>query len=97
MPSFPGFGLRTHEKQLQKSTSSWDTVTQRTCVGAARVEAALVLTILKVGLFTKGNCESLRVQPRMPPQQRFVSGIKCPAESAPCELTKPEKACLSPD
>lgn len=88
MPSFPGFGLRIHEKQLQKSTSSQDTVTQSMCMGAARVEAALVLTILKVGLFTKRNCESLRAQPHVPPQQQFVSGIECPAESVPCRAHK---------
>lgn len=49
------------------------------------VEAALVLTFLKVGLFHKGKLRALRAQICISSKKRFVLGIMYPAESALCQ------------
>lgn len=42
----------------------------------------------KGGACHKGKLKSLRAQSHVPPQRRFVSGIKCPAEPALCGAHK---------
>lgn len=92
MPSFPGFGLRTHETASEEHLFLGYSYPKCVC-GGRQSRGSFGADNFKGGAFHKEVRELKSAASCL--LNEFVSGIKCPAESAPCELTKPEKACLS--